>query len=293
MSAPFADARSLLFVPGDRDARLPKALASPADAVIVDLEDAVSPGDKPRARRAVAAFLGGLPAASVLLRVNAVDTSWYAEDMALAAHAAVAGVVLPMADLAALTHAHSDVEAPIWPLVETAQGLQDLPDMARMPGVARLLLGTIDLALDLGIDAAHPGGRSMLDIARYHLVGASAAAGLAPPVDGVFTDLGDAGGLTATADHARACGFGGMMCIHPAQAATVNRAFVPAEALLDWARRVQQAADGQNGAFRFEGQMIDKPVLEKAARLLATAAPGRDAEGALFPAPCNQGDQRS
>jgi len=268
VTAPFASARSLLFVPGDREARLPKALASAADAVIVDLEDAVSPGDKPGARRSVAAFLGGLPAASVLLRINAIDTAWYAEDMALAGHAAVAGIVLPKANAAALTRARSDVAAPIWPLVETAQGLQDLPDMAHVPGVARLLLGTVDLALDLGIDAAHPGGRSMLDMARYHLVGASAAAGLAPPVDGVFTDLGDADGLTAAADHARACGFGGMMCIHPAQAATVNQAFAPSEELLDWARRVQQAAEGQNGAFRFEGQMIDKPVLQKAARLL-------------------------
>lgn len=268
MTSPFADARSLLFVPGDREARLPKALASAADAVIVDLEDAVSPDDKPGARRAVAAFLGGLPAASVLLRVNAVDTEWYAEDMALAGHAAVAGVVLPKAASEALTRARSDVEAPIWPLVETAQGLQDLPGMASMPGVARLLLGTIDLALDLGIDASHPGGRSMLDVARYHLVGATAAAGLAPPVDGVFTDLGDADGLIAAADHARACGFVGMMCIHPDQAAGVNAAFSPGAAQRDWARRVLEAAGDRSGAFRFEGQMIDKPVLDRATRLL-------------------------
>jgi len=270
VSAPFENARSLLFVPGDREDRIPKAVASAACATIIDLEDAVAPEDKPRARRAVAAFLGGLPAASVLLRVNAVDTPWYAEDRALATHSAVAGVVLPKADLAALSRARRDMDTPIWPLVETAQGLNDLRGMVQLPGMARMLLGTIDLALDLGLDDRQAGGRSMLDMARFQLVAASTAAGLAPPVDGVFANLADVGGLGDAAAHAHACGFGGMMCIHPAQAATVNHAFAPAEALLDWARRVRQAAEGQNGAFRFEGQMIDAPVLEKAERLLAT-----------------------
>lgn len=263
------NARSLLFVPGDRDDRIPKALASGAGAVIVDLEDAVRPEDKPRARQAVAAVLGNCPAGAVLLRVNAVDSDWYAEDIALAAHSGVAGVVLPKADAAALARAAADVATPLWPLVETAQGLQDLAAMARMPCIARMLLGTIDLGLDLGLDDAHPGGQSMLDIARYQLVTASAAAGLAAPVDGVFTDLGDAAGLAAAAAHARACGMGGMMCIQPGQTAAVNAAFAPAPERIDWARRVLAAAAGQNGAFRFEGQMIDAPVLARASRILA------------------------
>jgi len=261
-------AKSLLFVPGDREERLPKALASAADAVIVDLEDAVRPEDKPRARRGVATFLGSQPSGAVLLRINAIDSEWYAEDIALAGHSGVAGVVVPKADAAALAWARADVDTPLWPLVESAQGLQDLAAMARMPGVARMLLGTIDLGLELGLDEGQPGGRAMLDMARYHLVAASAAAGLAAPVDGVFADLGDAVGLTAAAAHARACGFGGMMCIHPGQTATVNAAFAPTPEQADWARRVLEAAEGQSGAFRFEGRMIDTPVLARAARLL-------------------------
>lgn len=269
MTARYLTAKSLLFVPGDREDRLPKALASDAGAVIVDLEDAVRPGDKPRARRAVAAFLGTRPAGAVLLRINAVGSDWYAEDIALAAHAGVAGVVVPKADSAALARVRADVPAPLWPLVETASGLQDLPAMARTPGVARMLLGSIDLALDLSLDAVHPGGQAMLDTARYHLVTASAAAGLAAPVDGVFTDIGDAAGLASAAAHARACGMGGMMCIHPGQAAGVNAAFAPAPERIAWARRVLAAAEDESGAFRFEGQMIDKPVLDRAARLLS------------------------
>lgn len=270
MTDRFLNAKSLLFVPGDRDDRIPKALASGADAVIVDLEDAVRPEDKPRARRAVAAFLGGRPAGCVLLRINAADTEWYGEDIALAAHSGIAGVVLPKANAAALARARAGTAAPLWPLVETAQGLRDLHGMAPMPGVARMLLGTIDLALDMALDAAHPGGQAMLDSARYHLVASSVAAGLAAPADGVFADLGDTAGLTAAATHARACGFGGMMCIHPKQADRVNAAFAPRPEQADWARRVLQAAAAQGGAFRFEGQMIDKPVLARAARILAS-----------------------
>ncbi|MGC9371595.1 MAG: HpcH/HpaI aldolase/citrate lyase family protein [Paracoccaceae bacterium] len=270
MTVPFRTAKSLLFVPGNRDERIPKALASDADAVIVDLEDAVTPDAKESARRAVSAFLAATPSTRVLLRINPVGSPWYAGDVALAAHPGVAGVVLPKASRNALSRAALDTDTPLWPLVETAQGLLDLAAMARMTGVARMLLGTIDLALDLGLDEGQSGGRAMLDMARYDLVTVCAAAGLAPPADGVFADLADAEGLAAAAAHARACGLTGMMCIHPKQAATVNAAFAPSAAQIDWARRVQQAAIGQNGAFRFEGQMIDKPVLERAARLLSS-----------------------
>ncbi|MBR9651574.1 CoA ester lyase [Thalassobius aquimarinus] len=266
---PFLDAKSLLFVPGDRGDRIPKALASAADAVIVDLEDAVALDAKDAARRAVGAFIDATPSARVLLRVNAVDSPWYAGDIALAACPGVIGVVLPKASSDAVACAAGDTDVPIWPLIETALGLQDLAALAADKAVARMLLGTIDLALDLGIDAAQPDGRAMLDMARYQVVTACAAAGLRPPVDGVFADLADETGLAAAAAHARACGLSGMMCIHPGQLATVNAGFAPSQAQTDWARRVLRAADGQNGAFRFEGQMIDKPVLERAVRLLA------------------------
>lgn len=269
MSAPLATARSLLFVPGDRGERIPKALASDAHAVIVDLEDAVAPQSKADARAQVAAFVQAQPEARILLRINAATSPWFAEDLALAANPAIAGIVLPKADTASLERLAQGSQTPVWPLVETAEGIQQAAAIARCPGVVRLLLGTIDLALDLDLDTSCPGGQAMLDMARFQLVSASSAAGIAPPVDGVFPDLGDPDGLRATSSHARACGFGGMMCIHPKQAAAVNAAFTPEDSQIDWAQRVLAAAQGQPGAFQFEGQMIDSPVLARAARLLA------------------------
>ncbi len=271
MTVPFSTAKSLLFVPGDRAERIPKALASDAHAVIVDLEDAVSAENKLLARQQVSDFLATSPDARILLRVNPVDTEGHDADLALAEAPGVAGIILPKAT----TRATSDVvqkaqTTPLWPLVETAEGLRDLAGMSTMAEVPRMLLGTIDLALDLGLDVDQPGGLAMMDMARFHLLTVSTAAGLAPPVDGVFTGLDDPGGLADTARHARACGFGGMMCIHPRQAATVNAAFAASTAQIDWARRVLKAADGQPGAFQFEGQMIDAPVLERAKRLLAS-----------------------
>ena len=142
--------RSYLFVPGNRPERYAKALAAGADAVIIDLEDAVAPADKAAARDAVRAWLS--PAHPVLVRINSADTAWFADDIELAGLPGVAGIVLPKAEHCADIALLKDKGAPaVLPLIETALGLHQALALARQPGVERLLFGSIDFRLDLGL----------------------------------------------------------------------------------------------------------------------------------------------
>lgn len=255
-------APSLLFVPADRPERFDKALASCAGQVIVDLEDAVAPADK--AKTSVQDWCMRAGDARILLRINDDSTEWYSSDIALAARPEIAGVVLPKATRDSVTRLADRLDKPVLALIETAAGLTDLAKIVSAQRVERLLLGTIDLALDLGLDANHPTGAAMLDAARYQLVVASTAHQLPRPIDGVFTDLADEEGLRATAISARASGMGGMMCIHPKQLATVATAFLPSDAEIAWAKSVLREAENHPGAFAFEGRMIDAPILARA-----------------------------
>jgi len=256
--------RSFLFVPGDRAERIAKARAAGADAVVVDLEDAVAPGNKLAARAAVA---GALDAANpIVLRINGADTEWFDDDARLAAHPGVAAVMLPKAgaiDAVAALRAASGKA--VLALVETAAGLANLPALAAA-GVARLAFGSIDFQLDLDIT---DDDLALLPF-RMQLVLASRVANLPPPVDGVTTALDDAACIDADARRARSLGFGGKLCIHPKQVAIVNAAFSPSAADLDWARRVVDAAAGAGGAaVAVDGKMVDAPVLARARRILA------------------------
>jgi citrate lyase subunit beta/citryl-CoA lyase len=256
--------RSYLFVPGDRPERIAKARASGADAVVVDLEDAVAPANKAAARAAVA---GALDAAQpVVLRINGADTGWFDDDAKLAAHPGVSAVMLPKAGaVEAVAALRAVAGRPVIALVETAAGMAALPALAAS-GIARLAFGSIDFQLDLDIaddDAA------LLPF-RMHLVLASRVAGLPPPVDGVTTALDDAARIDADARRARSLGFGGKLCIHPKQVAIVNAAFSPTAAELQWAQCVVAAAAAADGAaVAVDGKMVDAPVLARARRLLA------------------------
>jgi len=264
--------RSALFVPGDRPERLPKALASGADAVIVDLEDAVEPGAKVAAREAVALSLRGCRDRSVVVRVNAVQTPYFDQDIALCAgNPAVAAVMLPKAETAADVARAAAAGRPVWPLTESARGVVALEAVAHAPGVERLVFGSLDFALDLGLDPASAPGRAVLDDARHRLLLHARAADLPAPLDGVHPRLDDIEGLRAEAARARGAGMGGMLCVHPAQVSAINEAFSPSEAELAWARRVVEAAAGQRGAFRLDGRMVDAPVLAQARRTIEAA----------------------
>jgi citrate lyase subunit beta/citryl-CoA lyase len=263
-------ARSYLFVPADRPERYAKALASGADTVIVDLEDAVAAPAKESARAALVAWLeaGG---AGIAVRINDAATPWFDADLAVVARPGVVAVVVPKAeradDLARVRAAAP--HAALVPLIETAGGVDGVREVARAPGVARLAFGSIDLQLDLGIEEDGGAGDELL-VFRSALVLASRLAGLAAPVDGVSTAIDDAAVVEADARRARRLGFGAKLCIHPRQLAAVHAAFAPSADELAWAGRVVAAADAAGGgAVAVDGRMVDRPVLLRARSLLA------------------------
>ena len=264
-------ARSALFVPATRPERIPKALASGTDAVIVDLEDAVAPDAKQAARDALALYMAENPGVRIWVRVNGPDSDQFAEDLALCTgRDGIAGLVIPKCEQAPdLEKVTNKVAKPLWPLIESARGLAALAEIARVEGVERLAFGALDLALDLDLVQDHEGAESMLDQARYGLIIQSRLAGLAPPLAGICPSIRDTDKVAAAAERARAMGFGGMLCIHPAQILSVHRAFTPTATQLEWARRVMEALHSGAGATEVDGQMVDAPVVERARRILA------------------------
>lgn len=272
------EARSFLFVPGDRPERLAKALAGAADAVILDLEDAVAPAAKPAARAALAQCWPSLTSAErqrLLVRVNALPAAGHGEDLdLLQGLPGLAGVILAKAESPAQLQALSArlPAVPLLPLIESAQGLLQLQAIAGAPQVLRLVLGHIDLQADLGL-ACGPDEAELLP-ARWQLVLASRGAGLAAPVDGVTVALDEPEQTLSDARRARRLGFGGKLCIHPSQIEAVHLGLAPTVAECDWARRVLAAAEAAGdalgaGALRVDGRMVDAPVLALARRWLA------------------------
>jgi citrate lyase subunit beta/citryl-CoA lyase len=269
--------RSYLFVPGNRAERFDKALASGADAVVLDLEDAVAPEDKAAARDAVARCLaaaGEALRARLVLRINDAATPWFDADLALLAAVGARSVMLPKAEelhtLARLCGACPGIE--VLALIESARGVLQAEALAAAQGVSRLVFGTLDFALDLDLLDDPALGPLGLDAAASRLAWASRAAGLPAPVAGVTPDIDDPARLQADFARARAHGFGAKLCIHPKQVAWVHQALAPTATELDWAQRVMGAAALGPGAVRVDGRMVDKPVVERARRLLARAA---------------------
>ncbi|WP_251863974.1 CoA ester lyase [Achromobacter sp. Marseille-Q4962] len=269
--------RTALFVPASRPERIPKALASGADAVIVDLEDAVEHLAKDSAREALCDFLGTHPQARVWVRINDASTPWHDADLkACRGKPAVAGLLLPKAEsLAQVRHA-AQSGLPIIPILETARGVLNAAEVAATPGVERLAFGSLDYGLDLGLTPDTPGADTVLDHARVQVLLHGSAAGLAPALDGVFPGVQDTAGLARAAARAKQMGFGGMLCIHPSQVPVIHGAFAPDEAELGWARRVVAAhRDSGAGTFMLDGKMVDAPVIARARTVLARA--GEDA----------------
>lgn len=259
-------ARTYLFVPGDRPDRFGKALASGADRVIIDLEDAVKPGSKADARAAL--LTADLDWSRIVLRINDATSPWWADDAALLARIPCPAVIVPKAeepaDLAMLAE-HRPVE--IVPQIETARGMTAVGALLAVPGVARAAFGHLDFAVDIG---ATPDWEAML-FARSTLVLQSRLAGRAAPIDSVTPDISDEAGLAREAEAARRLGFGAKLLIHPRQVDVVARAFAPSEAEVLWAERVVAALDAATagGAVSLDGRMIDKPVADAARRVLA------------------------
>jgi citrate lyase subunit beta / citryl-CoA lyase len=284
--------RSMLFVPGDRPERFAKAVASGADAVIFDLEDAVVPDGRPGARVEIASYLATAERSVALwVRVNPVDTDDSLRDLASVMGARPDGIMLPKArsgaDVLQVSHWMEALEAGaglspgsvgLIPLItESAAAVLNAASFTSPPSRVRgLTWGAEDLAADLGaISNRSPDGE--FDPAYVHArtacLLAAAAAGVAA-IDTVETEIRDAAAIERRARDSRRQGFSGKMAIHPVQIAPIHAAFRPAEDEVEWARRVLEAfrASPGTGALSLDGRMLDKPHIRQAERILAAAA---------------------
>jgi citrate lyase subunit beta/citryl-CoA lyase len=280
--------RTALFAPGDSARKTEKAIASDADAVILDLEDSVSASGKAAARDATVQVLRATRGRSVIVRVNPRGTDWYLSDLAAVVPVAPAALMLPKctapADLEVLDHHLSALEvAAGLPLggigvvaivTETAASVFTLGAYAGAPRLVAMCFGAEDLAADLGVaprlaDGSFPAATAA---ARAAVVAGAAAAGV-QALDTPWPDPRDPAGLVREAEAAMADGFVGKLLIHPDQIAPVQTVFTPSAERLRWAERVRDAFrhNPDTGVFTLDGKMIDRPHLRLAQRILAAA----------------------
>ncbi len=270
-----AQARSLLFVPGNRPERFLKAAQSGADAVVLDLEDAVPLAQKDAARDAIGQQWAQLLALQVplVVRINAADSAaWPADLAALARLPQLAAVMVPKAESAeTLRQAHHALAGvALLPLIESAAGYDALAPIAAAPGVLRLVLGHIDFMADTGLQCSDD-ERELAPL-RFAIAMATRRQRLAPAIDGVTVAIDDAQRLREDTQRALRFGFGAKLCIHPRQVAGVHEALAPSAAELDRARRVVAAdAAAAGAAVQLDGRMVDAPVVLQARRVLARA----------------------
>ncbi|MCU1477096.1 MAG: Citrate (pro-3S)-lyase [Subtercola sp.] len=283
-------ARTYLYIPGDRPDHLAKAFTRGADALVVDLEDAVSEPAKDDALHGVVAWLDSVsaPACPIWVRVNSGERREW-EIHTLSGHPNISGIFLPKVDTAAEVDHVIDVVAALGadvdlaPMIESATGLVNIHAIAASPGVRQLHIGEIDLAADLGIV---PGlDESELLHARSLLVMASRHAGLVPPAAPVSAEINDLDVYSLTTHRLKRMGFFGRDCIHPAQVLVANQTFVPSAAETSWAASVIEKAALNHGAFRdTDGSMVDEAVLRRARALLALALADESNRSAARPA---------
>ena len=266
--------RSALFVPATRPERFSKALAAGADAVIIDLEDAVEHDLKDQAREHLRDFASANPQASFWVRINGATTSWFNADLAICgAHQNITAVLLPKAESALQIQQVAQSAKTVLPIVESARGVLALEQMAAQQGVGRLSFGSLDLMLELGTAPDTVGAALLLNHIRCQILLHSAANELAAPLDGVYPNFSDHDGLSQLAAQVRDMGFGGMLCIHPAQVAAIHAAFAPTTADSAWAKRIIEVADATgSSAFQVDGKMVDAPVIERARQILRRLA---------------------
>lgn len=270
--------RSFLYVPGDRPDRIDKAMASGADAVLVDLEDAVAPAAKAAARRNVVEWLARVPATSPQrwVRVNAGPAGRDDLEALAEVFGTLDGLVLAKCeavDWLDEVAGRVPAEVALAPLVESARSVRAVDALCGHPRVAQCHLGELDLAADL--HAGSGGVDVLVHHARVEVVYASSAAGIAPPIGGVHPALNDPDGLSSTNRLLADLGFGGRPAIHPAQVASINEAFTPTAAEVIEARRVLAALDEAQqlgvGAVADRGQMLDEAVARHARNVVARA----------------------
>jgi citrate lyase subunit beta/citryl-CoA lyase len=261
---------AVLFCPAVRPDRLVKA-AERADVVVIDLEDAVAPGDKATARTAL---LGPtLDPGRTIVRVNGADTEWFADDLHALGRSPYRVLMLPKAESAQQVAALVGYQ--VIALCETARGVLAASQLASCPNTVGLMIGAEDLTVSLGGSSSRDGEgrfRSVVESARSQVLLAAVAAGKLA-LDTVFVGIDDPEGLRVESERAAASGFMGKACIHPSQVPVVRGAFAPVASQVEWARRVVAAATAHGpGAISLDGNMIDPPLVRQAERLLARHA---------------------
>jgi len=257
---------ALLFCPADRPDRFDKA-AERSDAVILDLEDAVAAGDKAAAREALVAH--PLDPASTIVRVNAVDSGCFDDDVAALARTGYRRVMLAKTESVDQVHRLDGFE--VIALCETAAGVVNVVSIAADPAVIAVMWGAEDLVASLGGTSSRDTSGRYRDVAahaRSRVLLAAGAAGTAA-IDSVYLDIPDLPGLEVEARDARASGFAATACIHPSQVAVIRDAYRPTPQEVAFATALLAAAEGERGVFRFEGRMVDEPVLRHARSVLA------------------------
>jgi citrate lyase subunit beta / citryl-CoA lyase len=276
--------RSFLFVPGNRIDRIEKAFASPADAVIIDLEDAVTPSEKESVRKQIGSFLEQVSRKNIFIRVNGAKTSFFMGDLEMVTRASVRGIIVPKSEdpealrksdhqLRDLERAQSLQEGQIRliPQLESALGLSKAQEIgASTRRILALAFGAGDLTLDLGAKLSKTGEELLFS--RSYLVMASRLAGVYA-IDAPFMlDIKDVEGLSGEARRSRQLGFRGKLCIHPSQVGPVNEIFSPTPEEVDRAKKIIETYDlatGEGvGAVALEGEFIDPPVYERAKQIV-------------------------
>ena len=280
--------RSLLFAPGNHPRKVAKVFAAGADAVILDLEDAVAIAEKAATRAAIVAALTTERHCRAFIRVNAMTTTFCHGDLAAIVVPGLDGIVLPKVEapwqlkaadwlIGALERERGLPQGAIdlIPIIETGAGVAAVREIAASgTRVRRLAFGAGDYSVDMNL----PWTRDEAEMghARATIAVASRAAGLAPPLDTVFTDLRDREGFAASARRALGMGYQGKMCIHPDQVSIANDVFTPSAAEVARAQAVVAAFAAAEAAgsasIQLDGQFIDYPIVERARRVLATMA---------------------
>jgi citrate lyase subunit beta / citryl-CoA lyase len=278
---PVRPRRSVLYLPASNDRALAKAAELPADALILDLEDAVAPDDKSTARSRLPLILAErrYGTREVVVRVNGLDTPWGEDDLRTLATVGADALLLPKIDgpdgIRAVAERLEQAGAPtglaLWSMLETPSGVLNAAAIAGHPRVQVLVMGNEDLAKALRVDAS--GERGGLLHAMSHCVLAARASGR-EILDGVYTTLNDEAGLQKVCEQGRALGFDGKTLIHPRQIDTANRVFGPSPETIEQARRIVDAWDRASGrgVIVVDGRMIERLHVTEARRLLALAA---------------------
>lgn len=280
--------RTWLFAPGMDARKTEKALESAADALILDLEDAVAISEKPRAREMVRALLGHVaPARNVFVRVNDLMTGMTATDIEAVCTGGIAGIVLPKVESAEMVRIASTMiddqsrangvpqgQIRLLGILESARGILRADEIAGAGGrLETLMFGAGDLTNDIGIPTANVGPHIVNGKLQTAL--ASRSAGLRPPVDTVFFDVTDSDGFASDCRQAKAFGFQGKAVIHPVQIETANTVFSPSREEVEDARQIvkgfEEAEAAGIGAIRVEGKLVDYAMVKNAQKVLGVA----------------------